>query len=179
MLTDRISLELALSYLTGVRDTYTPCKIIDVMFSYTNAYTNSPKTWKALDLLDLEFKIDVVAPKMTTLEAECTTMGIYELRYFKVEFTDGTYAILENRGSSSVGGWVSNNQNIYGLTKVDLNEYQRKYNEVYNLYTHVYDNEYINKQLTYVSCKYIQTLFGPIIDQINEKYNKPGWHLKK
>jgi hypothetical protein len=179
MLTDRIALVLAYSYLAGVRDTYTGCRISSIMFNYTNAYTDMSTSWNVQDLPALSTKINQVAPKMTVLEAECSTMGIYELRSFTVEFEDGSSSIIMNKGTSSVGGWNTNSQNIYGLTKVDLNEYQRKYYEVYTLYTHVYDNEYINKQLSYVSCQYIQTLFGSIIDQINEKYNNPEWHLKK
>lgn len=184
MLTDRISLVLAYSYLKGVKNTYAGCEILDASFRYSNSFSVI-KTTSGLvsDLSKMPALIDELAPPMTISDAECptlglSTMGLYELRSFTIQFNTGNVAILQNKGNIGQPIWNTSSSDVFGLTIDDLNEYQQRYNEIANLYLHVYDNEYINKQLAYVDCKYIQILFGPIIDQINEKYKNPQWHLK-
>jgi hypothetical protein len=184
MLTDRISLELARSYLMGVKSTYSGCTISNISFRYANTFSEVKTTSVFVDDIGLMlYRMDQVAPKMTLLEAECptspmSTMGLYELRSFTIKFSEGNTAIVQNKGNIGQAAWNTSSSDVFRLTIDDLNEYQRKYSEVEMLYLHVYDKEYIQKQLTYVECKYIQTLFGPIIDQINEKYQNPQWHLK-
>lgn len=184
MLTDRISLVLAYNYLKGVKDTYAASNVLDVTFRYSNNFSVIKKTSTIIsDLSNMPGLIDELAPPMTISEAECptlglSTMGLYELRSFTIKFNTGNSAILQNKGNIGQPIWNTSSSDVFGLTIDDLNEYQLRYNEITNLYLHVYDNEYINKQLEYVDCKYIQILFGPIIDQINEKYKNPKWHLK-
>ncbi len=184
MLTDRISLELARSYLIGVKNTYPGCQISNISFRYSNTFSEVKTTSVFVDDIGLMlYRMDEIAPKMTLLDAECptlgiSTMGLYELRSFTLKFAEGNSAILQNKGNIGQPVWYTSSSDILSITTEELNQYQQYYNEVAGLYLHVYDNEYINKQLTYVDCKYIQILFGPIIDQINEKYKNPEWHLK-
>ncbi len=168
MLTDRISLSLSYQYLKGVENTYINSNITSMLFSYGNSFTNMSRTLNASDTNDLSVKIDQVAPKMTLLMAECFSMGLYELRSFTIRLEDGTDVYFEN----STRGWRSNSTNADPMTIVDLNEYSSTYAKIKELYLHIYDNEYIQNQQQYLSCDYIQTLFGPIVDEIAILYQK-------
>lgn len=168
MLTDRISLSLSYQYLKGVENTYIDSNITSMLFSYSNAFTNMSRTLNASSVSDFSTKIDQVAPKMTVLMAECFDMGLYELRSFTIKLQDGTDVYFENGAK----GWRSTSTSADPMTIVDLTEYSNTYKKIKDLYLHVYDNEYIQNQQQYLSCDYIQTLFGPIVDEIAILYQK-------
>ena len=100
--------------------------------------------------------------------AECFDMGLYELRSFTIKLQDGTEVYFENGAK----GWRSTSTSADPMTIVDLTEYSNTYKKIKDLYLHVYDNEYIQNQQQYLSCDYIQTLFGPIVDEIAILYQK-------
>lgn len=168
MLTDRISLSLAYQYLKGAENTYIDSNITSMLFSYSNVFTSISKTLTAGDMNDLSVKIEQVAPRMTVLMAECFEMGLYELRSFTLRLQDETEIYFEK----GVNGWRSASSNASPMTIVDLTEYSNTHSQIKDLYLHVYDNEYIQNQKQYISCDYIQTLFGPIVDEITILYQK-------
>ena len=166
MLSDRISLILAYGYLYGASTT--EGTIGNILFSYTNKFTdvNKTKTFSTLD--ELASQIDLVAPIMSINQAECTSMGIYQLKSFNAKPASGSYAYVRNTSS----GWSTTQSGFNPMVLDSFNEYQTTFDQIKDLYSRVYLQEYILKQYTYIDCGYIQTLYGPIIDQIQILYQK-------
>lgn len=166
MLTDRISLILAYGYLYGASTT--EGTISNIVFSYTNQFTTNTTSKKFNSLADLASQIDLVAPIMSINQAECTNMGIYELKSFNIQSGKGTYGFVQNTTS----GWKTTQSSFNAAVLDSFNQYQSTFNQAEELYNKVYLQEYIQQQYQYIDCGYIQTLYGPIIDQIQILYQK-------
>jgi len=166
MLTDRISLILAYSYLYGASTT--EGTIGNIVFSYTNEFTTNNTTKSFSTLNSLASQIDLIAPIMSINQAECAGMGIYELKSFSALQSSGSYAYVKNTNS----GWNTSQSSFNAMVLDSFNQYQIIFDQADALYNKVYIQEYIQQQFQYIDCGYIQTLYGPIIDQIQLLYQK-------
>lgn len=157
MIVDRISLNLAYSYLKKIQDVEAGSKIKYIMFSSVNNYSPIQTSYETkLDLIELKNWINIVAPEDTFCDIQCKNMSLYMLKSFTIERNGTTdYLIKSNERT-----WSPIESNAITPVTVDnylKKGYQKEYNDL-EKNSLLYD-EYILVQRQYVECKYIEVKF--------------------
>jgi predicted hydrocarbon binding protein len=180
MLSDRITLAVAHYYMSGTEANYRfdYGKIDEIKLSYTSNFKSSATLLQFNDLFSLaEFIEKSTKPTKNQAqeEAECTNMGLYELKSFRIG------SIFVNQNANGI--FVSSSENIANIDLTIYKEYKNFFKQVEEVYYHVYSDdfkEYILSQNNYpptvdirkyINCGYIQTLFGPYVDKLKALFD--------
>lgn len=180
MLSDRITLAVAHYYMSGTEANYRfdQGKISDIKLSYTSNFKSVSTLVQFTDLFQLaEFIEKSTKPTKSQAqeEAECTNMGLYELKSFRI----GSIFVNQNID----GVFTSTSENIENIDISIYKDYKKFFKDVEETYYRVYSDdfkEYILSQNNYppnidirkyINCGYIQTLFGPYVDKLKALFD--------
>ena len=175
MLSDRITLAVAHYYMSGTEANYRyeQSSVSEIKLSYNSNFRSGDTLLQFNSLLSLaEFIENSTKPTKNQAqeEAECTNMGLYELKSFRIG------SIFINQNASGI--FTSTSDSIQQIDLTIYKEYKKFFKDVEETYYHVYSddfNEYILNQNNYppttdirkyINCGYIQTLFGPYVDKL-------------
>jgi hypothetical protein len=167
MITDRISLNIALKYLKQFHQNEGP--VIDILFSYKDQLRSTTRTIKFPNIETLEIFVTKYAPLTAFQDIDCRVSYLYELRTFCV-LKNGTDKNLIYNDSIN---FVSRSKNINGISLINLNaNYLTTLQEIINAFTGIKINEYILEQEGYIDCGYIETHDPAAIEELKTLYNK-------
>lgn len=166
MLTDRISLNIALKYLD--RFEQTDGKISNILFSRRDELRNSSKSVKFDDLDVLISYINKYTPIVSFDSSDCSLMSLYELKSFTItNETDKNLVLL------GPDGYYSKGMKISPSLINDLNTaYYSNMSSVKSVFGDIKIDAYILDQLGYIDCGYIEIHFAEAMQQIKQLYNK-------
>jgi hypothetical protein len=181
MLSDRITLAVAHYYMSGTEANYRfeqQSGISEIKLSYTSNFKSVSTLVQFNDLKSLaDFIEKSTKPTKSQAheEAECTNMGLYELKSFRLG------RIFVNQNTNGI--FVSTSENIENIDLSIYKDYKKFFKDVEETYYHVYSDdfkEYILSQNNYpptidvrkyINCGYIQTLFGPYVDKLKALFD--------
>lgn len=166
MIVDRISLNLAVKYLTQFQQNEGP--VIDILFAYKDQLNKLTKTIKFPDMETLVVFVAKYAPLVEFTSIDCTPTHLYELRSFTVikNNTDKNYIYQDGQYIT-----LSNNINKFSLTGLNTT-YTESINEIKGVFLGLKINEYILNQTTYIDCGYIEEHAPGTIEKLKTIYNK-------
>ncbi len=181
MLSDRITLAVAHYYMSGTEANYRfeqQAGVSEIKLSYTSNFKSVSTLLQFNDLRSLaDFIEKSTKPTKNQAqeEAECTNMGLYELKSFRI----GRIFVNQNIN----GVFVSTSENIENIDLSIYKDYKKFFKDVEETYYQVYSDdfkEYILNQNNYpptidirkyINCGYIQTLFGPYVDKLKALFD--------
>jgi hypothetical protein len=167
MITDRISLNIALKYLKQFHQNEGP--VIDILFSYKDQLRSTTRTVKFPNIETLEIFVAKYAPLTTFQDIDCMVTYLYELRSFCV-LKNGTDKNLIYNDSNT---FITRSSNINAISLTSLNaNYLPILLEVTNAFIGIKINEYILDQAGYIDCGYIETHDPAAIEELKTLYNK-------
>jgi len=165
MITDRITLNLALIYLNIIDSNIG--SVSNIKVSSRSHYSNSGKNINSFGSLnDLRNYINSEAPLSTPMRMQCHPLSIYELKGFKIKGEKQNITITSNGSSFDVRGDISS------IITTKLNEYSSKFSNVKRVFTELDPTKYISSQGGYVDCMYIQMYFGDALEEVKKLYIK-------
>jgi len=165
MITDRITLNLALIYLNIIDSNIG--SVSNIKVSSRSHYSNSSKNINSFGSLnDLRNYISTEAPLTTAMEMQCHPLSIYELKGFKIKGETQNITITSTGTSFNVRGDVSS------IVTNKLNEYISKFADVKRVFIELDPTKYISGQGSYVDCMYIQMYFGTALEEVKKLYIK-------
>jgi hypothetical protein len=168
MITDRISLNIALKYLNQFEQNQG--KVVDVLFSYRNNANPGLKSAPAFQDLDvLRAFIAKYAPIQSIEHADCSPLLLFELKKFTI-LKNGTDKNLVYFDDTN---FVSKSQNIDQFSIESLNrDYLSAMTEVRSAFNDVLLDEYILNQLDYIECGWLEMHTEVSMEQLTKLYNK-------
>jgi len=172
MITDRISLNIALKYLDQFQQN--EGEVIDILFSYRDQVTKSSKSIKFPSILSIHIFLEKYAPIVTFQDIDCRVTYLYELRSFSV-LKNGTNKnkIYDNTIVYDVNNFTTSSTNTNNVSIVNLNKgYTNAINDVKHAFLGIAINEYILNQLQYIECGYIEIYYPEAIEELQKLYNK-------
>lgn len=166
MLTDRISLNIALKYLDQFEQT--DGKVSNILFSRKDELRDTSKSVKFDDLDVLIAYIDKYTPLISFDSSDCGIMAIYELKSFSItNDTNKNFVLL------GPDGYYSKGMKISSSLINDLNTaYYSNISSVKDVFGDIRIDEYILDQLGYIDCGYIEIHFAEAMQKIKQLYNK-------
>lgn len=168
MITDRISLNIALTYLNQFEQN--EGRVIDMLFSFRNNVNSGVKSAPAFADLDvLKAFINKYAPLAPLEHADCAPLLLFELKKFTI-LKNGTDKNLvyfdENK-------FVSKSSNIDKFSIESLNrDYLSTMVEVRSAFNDVLLDEYILNQLDYIECGWLELHTEVSMEKLIKLYNK-------
>ena len=168
MITDRISLNIALKYLNQFEQN--EGKVIDILFSIKNAITGvskSPPSFSNLDVLVAY--INKYAQLTTFKDLDCTPLLLFELKDFTMvkNGTNKNFIYFDNNK------FITKSENINQFSIESFNrDYFTDMLEVKSIFENIKLNEYILNQLEYIECGYIEIYDQGSIENLQQLYNK-------
>ena len=167
MITDRISLNIALKYLNQFQQN--EGDVTNILFSYKDQVTNASKNIKFPDILSIRIFLEKYAPVVTFQDMECKVTYLYELKSFTV-IKNGTD---KNKVYYNVNKFITSSKNINEISLNAINEgYAKSLDEVKDAFLGIKINEYILNQLQYIECGYIEIHHPEAIEKLKTLYNK-------
>lgn len=166
MLTDRISLNIALKYLD--RFEQNGGKISNILFSKRDGLRNSSKSVKFDDLEVLIAYINKYTPIVTFNSSDCSLMSLYELKSFTI-----TNDNVKNLVLLGPDGYYSKGMKVSPSLINELNTaYYSNISGVKSVFGDIKTDEYILDQIGYIDCGYIEIRSTESMQQIKQLYNK-------
>ena len=168
MITDRISLNIALKYLNQFEQN--EGKVIDVLFSYRNNVTVGTKSAPSFQDLDVLMAfINKYAPLQSIEHADCSPLLLFELKKFTI-LKNGTDKNLVYFDETK---FVSKSTNIDTFSIESLNrDYLSSMSEVKIAFDDVFLDEYILNQLDYIECGWLEMHTEVSMERLIKLYNK-------
>lgn len=167
MITDRISLNIALKYLNQFEQN--DGEVIDMLFSRKMHDRRGESTVKFDNIDTLKSFIDRYTPIITFRDEDCMSLSHYELKAFTV-LKNGT-----NKNLIYLDGdlFKSKARNITPSLIENLNTgYKILHNTIYEVFKSIMINEYILMQEDYIDCGYIEIHFPEAMERLKQLYNK-------
>jgi len=167
MITDRLSLNIALKYLKQFRENEGP--IEDILFSYKDQLLPKRKTIKFPDIETLEAFINRYARLSDFNKIDCSPSHLYTIKGFKLS--------KNNTGKNMVyygdDEYVTLSKNINKITVLNFNKgYGNIMEELKDAFNSIKLSEYILNQEFYIDCGYISTTNPEALEQLEQLYNK-------
>lgn len=168
MITDRISLNIALKYLNQFEQN--EGKVVDVLFSYRNNVNLGVKSAPSFQDLDvLRAFINKYAPLQSIEHADCSPLLLFELKKFTI-LKNGTDKNLVYFDDTK---FISKSTNIDKFAIESINrDYISAMNEVRSAFNDVFIDEYILNQLDYIECGWLEMHSEVSMEQLTKLYNK-------
>lgn len=167
MITDRISLNIALKYLDQFEQN--EGSVVDILFSRRVHDRNQAASVKFDNIDVLRAFISKYAPAITFRDADCMSLAYFELKMFTVlkNDTDKNLIYLDN------STYKSKSKNITKATLKNLNTgYNPNKDLIYSAFSDIMINEYILSQEDYIDCGYIEIHFPEVMERLKKLYNK-------
>lgn len=169
MITDRISLNVALKYLDQFQQN--EGDVTNILFSYRDQVTNVAKSVKFPDILSIRVFLEKYAPVVTFQDVDCRVTYLYELKSFTV--TSNNTDKNKIYFYYDLNNFVTSSTNINGISLIGLNDgYIATMDEVKHAFLGIKINEYILNQLQYIDCGYIEIHYPEAIEELKTLYNK-------
>jgi hypothetical protein len=168
MITDRISLNIALTYLNQFEQN--EGKVVDMLFSFRNNVNFSVKSAPSFGDLDvLKAFINKYAPLGPIEHADCAPLLLFELKKFTI-LKNGTDKNLVYFDETK---FVSKSSNIDKFSIESLNrDYTTSMDEIRNAFDDVMIDEYILNQLDYIECGWLEMHSEVSMERLIKLYNK-------
>lgn len=168
MITDRISLNIALKYLNQFEQN--EGKVVDVLFSYRNNVNHGVKSSPSFASLDvLKAFINKYAPLKSIEHADCSPLFLFELKKFTI-LKNGTDKNMVYFNDTK---FVSKSKNIDAFSVESLNrDYMSIMTEVRSAFDNVFIDEYILNQLDYIECGWLEMHTDVSMEKLTKLYNK-------
>lgn len=168
MITDRISLNIALKYLDQFQQN--EGKVIDVLFSYRNNASQGVKSAPVFQDLDvLRTFINKYAPIQSIEHADCSPLLMFELKKFTI-IKNGTDKNLVYFNDAQ---FVSKSSGVNTFSIESLNrDYLSAMAEVKDAFNDVQLDEYILNQLDYIECGWLELHTEVSMEKLTKLYNK-------
>ena len=168
MITDRISLNIALKYLNQFEQN--EGRVIDVLFSYRNNISSGVKSAPSFGDLDiLRAFINKYAPLQSIEHADCSPLLLFELKKFTILKNGTDKNLVYSNGTS----FVSKNGNIDKFSIESLNrDYETAMDEARSAFNDVLIDEYILNQLDYIECGWLEMHTEVSMEKLTKLYNK-------
>lgn len=167
MITDRISLNIALKHLDQFEQN--DGEVIDILFSMRRNDKDVSKTVKFNNIYTLKSFIERYTPEIKFSDADCMALGLFELKSFSLlmNATDKNFIMATDEG------FITKSSNITPSLVENLNiEYLTTFDEIHTAFNGLLLNEYIFQQHDYIECGYIEIYFPNAILKLKELYNK-------
>jgi len=168
MITDRISLNIALKYLNQFEQN--EGKIIDILFSYRrniDLVSISGPTFS--DLGVLRTFINTYTPVIPMKDIDCVPLLLFELKSFSVLKSDTDKNLVYTDGT----GFLTKSSNINTISIDAFNQgYQSDMQETRGVFTTIVLTEYIIEQLKYIECGYIAMYPPDSLVSLQKIYDK-------
>lgn len=167
MITDRISLNIALKYLDQFEQN--DGEVIDILFSRRLHDRQTADTVKFDNIEVLKAFIAKYAKVITFRDADCMSLSHYQLKMFTVlkNNTDKNLVFLDGVQ------YKAKAKNITPAVLENLNNgYLKTHSEVYSAFRDIMINEYILIQEEYIDCGYIEIHFPEAMERLKQLYNK-------
>lgn len=168
MITDRISLNIALKYLNQFEQN--EGKVIDVLFSYRNNVSSGVKSSPAFSDLDvLRAFINKYAPFQSIENADCSPLLLFELKKFTILKNRTDKNLVYNDGTKFVS--KSTNIDIFSIESLNR-DYTVSMDEARSAFNDVLISEYILNQLDYIECGWLEMHTEVSMEKLTKLYNK-------
>ena len=167
MIIDRISLNLALKYLTRIEEN--EGQVTDILFTSKDQVGHTSKSAKFPNIATLRTFIETFTPLSGFNNIDCVISRMFELRAFNFTKEQATKNKVYMDGSTFTT--VSDNINQISIKNLNT-EYIPLMNEVRSVFDDAAINEYILEQYKYINCGYIAIYEPEVIAAIEVLYNK-------
>lgn len=165
MITDRITLNLALIYLNIINSVIGD--VSNIKFSMRSHYSNANRSINSFNsLADLKAYINSEAPLTTPLRMQCHPLSLYELKGFNIKGEKQNISIISDGSTFISRGDTSS------IVMTRLNEYLAAFSNVKRVFTDLDPNVYMSDHGEYVDCMYIQVYFGDALEEVKKLYLK-------
>jgi hypothetical protein len=168
MITDRISLNIALKYLEQFQSN--EGQIIDILFSYRrniDLVSVSGPTFG--DLAILRTFINTYTPVIPIRDVDCVPLLLFEVKSFTVLKSDTNKNLVYTDGTS----FLTKSSNINTISIDAFNQgYQSDMQEARDVFKTIILDEYIIEQLKYIECGYIAMYPPDSLINLQKIYDK-------
>lgn len=169
MITDRISLNIALKYLDQFQQN--EGDVIDILFSYKDQLSGFSKSVKFPNILSIQIFLEKYAPLTTFKDEECRVTYLYELKAFSVVKQGTNKNKIYFNYNLNLFTTLNTNTNNISISNLNAG-YVNSLNEIKYAFLGIKIDEYILNQLDYIECGYIEIHNPAAIELLKKLYNK-------
>jgi len=168
MITDRISLNVALKYLDQFEQN--EGKVVDILFTYRSNVSSVIKTSPVfVDLDVIRAFIENYTPLTLFKDSDCSPLLLFDLRKFTVIKNDTNKNLVYCNGPDFIT--KSDNINLFSMESFNR-DYEKDMIEIRDGFNDVFLHEYILIQLEYITCGYIELHTEISMKNLKKLYNK-------